>query len=168
MTALVRYLTVDELVYINEQLVGDNNIHTIVEGKRKVRDMGLLEAAAARPMASVFGEDAYPTIQDKAAVLLHSLARNHPFADGNKRTATVAFLYLLEVNGWRTRWDQTEALTWIVKVAEGKTEAESLAAWLPIEPLPYQQLEPNLLRDTRIISDILREHAWLISELAKR
>ncbi len=168
MTDLVRYPTVDELVYINEQLVGGNNIHTIVEGKRKVRDMGLLEASAARPMASVFGEDAYPTIQDKAAALLHGIARNHPFADGNKRTATVAFLFLLEVNGWRTAWQETEALDWIVNVAEGKAEPEAFASWLPIEPLPYPFLEPNLQRDTRIISGILGEHAWLILELAKR
>lgn len=168
MTPQVRYPTVDELVYINEQLVGKNNIHTIVEGKRKVRDMGLLEAAAARPMASVFGEDAYPTIQEKAAVLFHSIARNHPFADGNKRTATVAFLFLLEINGWRTSWEPHEALDWVVKVTEGKAEPEALAAWLPIEPLSQQSLEPNLHSDIRFITNILTEHAWLISELAKR
>jgi death on curing protein len=67
-----RYLTVDELVYINEQIRAEDTIHTIVEGKRAVREMGRLEAAAARPMASAFGADAYPTLPEKAAALLHS------------------------------------------------------------------------------------------------
>ena len=61
----MRYVTVDELVYINEQVVTGEAIHSIVEGKRAVRDMGLLEAAAARPMASAFGEDAYMTLGRK-------------------------------------------------------------------------------------------------------
>ena len=91
---IMRYVTVDELVYINEQVVTGEAIHSIVKGKRAVRDMGLLEAAAARPMASAFGEDAYLTLGEKVAVLLHSVARNHAFADGNKRTATVAALFM--------------------------------------------------------------------------
>ena len=52
---IMRYVTVDELVYINQQVVTGEAIHSIVEGKRAVRDMGLLEAAAARPIASAFG-----------------------------------------------------------------------------------------------------------------
>jgi death-on-curing protein len=164
----VRYPTIDELVYINEQLVGGSNLHTIVEGKRKVRDMGLLEAAAARPVASVFGADAYPTLQAKAAALLHALSRNHPFADGNKRTAAIAFLFLLAVNGWRVTWQPAEALDWIVRVAEGKAEPEAFAAWLPLAPRPGQQLEPDLHADTQLIHDLLRAHEWLIHELAQR
>ena len=63
----MRYLTIDELIYINEQVTAaSTKIHTIVDGKRKVRDMGLLEAAAGRPMTTVFGEDAYPTLQEKS------------------------------------------------------------------------------------------------------
>lgn len=118
----MRYVTVDELVYINQQVMTGEAIHSIVEGKRAVRDMGLLEAAVVRPMASAFGEDAYPTLGEKVAVMLHAVARNHPFADGNKRAATVAALFMLAVNGQRVTWDAHEALTWIVDVAEGKTQ----------------------------------------------
>jgi death-on-curing protein len=75
----VRYLTIDELLRINELLMGEMNL----------RDRGLLEAAIARPQASAFSEDAYPTLLEKAAALLHSLLLNHPFVDGNKRTGTV-------------------------------------------------------------------------------
>ena len=54
-----------------------------------VRDVSLLDSAAARPRSSAFGEDAYPSLELKAAALLHSVARNHALADGNKRLATV-------------------------------------------------------------------------------
>ena len=52
-----------------------------------VRDLGLIDSAVARPRSSAFGEDAYPTIELKAAALLHSLAANHGLVDGNKRLA---------------------------------------------------------------------------------
>jgi death-on-curing protein len=161
----MRYVTVDELVYINEQVVTGEAIHSIVEGKRAVRDMGLLEAAAARPMASAFGQDAYMTLGEKAAVLLHSLARNHPFADGNKRTATVAALFMLAVNGQQVTWDDNEALSWIIAIAEGKQTPEAFAAWLPTEAsasLP----EAEAARDSALISHLISKHEWLLTELA--
>jgi death-on-curing protein len=161
----MRYVTVDELVYINEQVVTGEAIHSIVEGKRAVRDIGLLEAAAARPMASAFGEDAYLTLGEKAAVLLHSVARNHAFADGNKRTATVAALFMLAVNGQQVTWDDNEALSWIIAIAEGKQTPEAFAAWLPVEtgdPTP----EPDALRDTELIKQLISKHNALLVELA--
>lgn len=167
----MRYVTVDELVYINEQVVTGEAIHTIVEGKRAVRDMGLLEAAAARPEASAFGEDAYPTLGEKVAVLLHAIARNHPFADGNKRTATVAMLFMLKVNGWQMAWDETAALTWIVDVAEGKRTAEAFAGWLAdVSKEDNHALlhEPDAARDSALIAQIISDHAWLLTELATR
>lgn len=163
----MRYVTVDELVYINEQVVTGEAIHSIVEGKRAVRDMGLLEAAAARPMASAFGEDAYLTLGEKAAVLLHSVARNHPFADGNKRTATVAALFMLAVNGQQVTWDDAEALSWIIAIAEGKQTPEAFAAWLPTqasEPTP----EADAARDSALITHLISKHDWLLTELAGR
>jgi death on curing protein len=63
----------------------------------QVRDFGLLSAAVARPRASAFGEEAYPDPWVKAAALLHSLTRNHPFVDGNKRA------------GWNAAWTFIEA-----------------------------------------------------------
>jgi len=64
-----------------------------------VGDYGLLESATARPQATVFGEDAYPTIHEKAAALLQSLATNHALVDGNKRTAFVATALFYALNG---------------------------------------------------------------------
>jgi len=73
-------LNCDNVEMLNERLVGPDML----------RDFGLLDSAVMRPQASAFGDDAYPTIHEKAAALLHGLARNHPFVDGNKRTAWAA------------------------------------------------------------------------------
>jgi death on curing protein len=64
------------------------------------RDINLLESAIARPFQSAFGEDAYPTILEKAVALFHSLTSNHPFHDGNKRTAIIALDDFLVANGY--------------------------------------------------------------------
>lgn len=164
---MMRYLTVDELVYINDVLPGNDKIHKILQGKQKVRDIGLLEAAAARPMQSVFGEDAYPTLHEKAAVLLHSIARNHPFADGNKRTATVAAIFMLQVNGLQVNWNAVEALERIAALAEGDEDPASFAAWLRTEP-GVVALEQDAEADMRAIAQIVEQHRWLLEELAKR
>lgn len=161
----VRYLTVDELIYINERLTADTPIHTIVDGKRKVRAMDLLEAAWGRPMQTVFGEDAYPTLEDKAAALLHSLVRNHPFADGNKRTATVALIFMLAVNGKQVKWEAAEALRLILALAEGKREVHELVDWLKTESGP-SRLEPDAEADMALLDTIMAEHRWLINQLA--
>ena len=166
----MRYLTVDELVYVNQQVVTGEAIHTIVEGKRAVRDMGLLEAAAARPEASAFGEDAYPTLTEKAAVLLHGITRNHPFADGNKRTATVAALFMLAVNGQQVTWSAEAALEWIVAVAEGKQTVEAFVGWLAAVTVDAGAplTEPDANRDAALIATLISQHAWLLGELAGR
>ena len=70
-----------------------------IGGDPAVRDLGLLDSACHRPSSTVFGEDAYPTLTLKAAALLHSLTANHPFVDGNKRTAWLATVVFLRDNG---------------------------------------------------------------------
>lgn len=165
--AEVRYLTVDELIYINEQIPTISAIHKILKGKQRVRDMVLLESAAGRPRQTAFGEDAYPTLPAKAAALLHSIVRNHPFADGNKRTATVAALFMLDVNGLRVTWDAQEALDRIMSMAEGQGTVSVFAAWLPLGS-GQPSLEPDADQDKRMIERLMSEHAWLLKELARR
>lgn len=84
------YLTVDDLLLIAGNALG---------GHPLVRDYGLLESAAARPQTRVFGADAYPDLWTKAAALGHSLIRNHPLLDGDKRLGWVAMRTFLELNG---------------------------------------------------------------------
>jgi death-on-curing protein len=84
------YLSLDDLLQLARDVIGDDV---------KIRDAGLLGAAAARPETSVFGEDAYPTLAEKAAALLHSIARNHALIDGNKRLALGAATVFCGLNG---------------------------------------------------------------------
>ncbi len=164
---ITRYLTVDELIYINEQLPAKEPIHKILQGRQKVRDLDLLEAAAGRPMQTVFGEDAYPTLPEKTAALLHSLARNHPFADGNKRTATIAAIFMLAVNGLRVNWLPEDALQKILLIAEGHLSVADFAAWLPTLP-GTPALEEDAEADIQAIRQIMADHHWLLSELEQR
>ena len=85
-----------------------------------VRDYGLLEAALGRPQATAFGEDAYVDIHQKAAALLHSLARNHALVDGNKRLALAATLAFYGMNGLRLTLTNDEAYRLVVSVANGE------------------------------------------------
>lgn len=160
----MRYITLSELIYINGTLL---NLPEIVTGKRHVRDLDLLQAAVMRPAASAFGMDAYPTLRDKTAALLHSVARNHPFADGNKRTAAVAAVFMFAVNGERVIWQQAEAVEQIISVAEGQITAADLAAWFPLEPQPHA-LPPDAENDMRLIARIMDEQRWLLDELERR
>lgn len=164
---MTRFPTVDELIYINEALPDNDRIHKILKGKQKVRDMGLLEASAARPQQSVFGQDAYPELEDKAAALLHSVARNHPFADDNKRTATIAALFLLAINGRRVTWEPEDALAQVVELAEGRLDAATFAVWLHTEPADAHP-EPDAEADAQLIASLITTHRWLLDELAKR
>ena len=160
----MRYPTYSELLFINGKLLHDAEI---MSGQKKVREIEGLLAAIERPKASVFGQDAYPSLKEKAAVLLHSVARNHPFADGNKRTATVGALFLLAINGQRVVWKPQAALDRILNVAEGRTEPAAFVAWLQTEASPAM-LEADVDRDILLIDALIAEQKWLLNELAKR
>jgi death-on-curing protein len=99
-------------------------------GAGPVRDAGLLESAAARPRTSLFGEDAYPSLELKAAALLHSLCKNHALLDGNKRLAWAATVAFLRLNGRPARWTQDEAFELVMAVAEGSLDLSEIAARL--------------------------------------
>lgn len=87
----------------------------------EVVDWGLLDSAVARPQASAFGDDAYPTLHAKAAALLQSLARNHVLVDGNKRTAWGAAWTFLILNGvYPAPYDVDAAEAFVNDVATGK------------------------------------------------
>jgi death on curing protein len=122
-----RYLTPAEIYAIAEQVLGR---------KPDVRDRHLLRAAAARPMLHHFGADAYPTLLDKAAALLHSLAAHHLFYDGNKRTAAQATIFFLNENGLEVIWDADDAYTFILEVAQNRHDIPAIADWLAANTQP--------------------------------
>ena len=107
------FLTLPELLYVAERILGPG-----VE----VRDYGLLEAALARPQATVYGEDAYSGTDSKAAALLHSIARNHALVDGNKRLALGALIAFYGLNGRRLTLSNDAAYDLVMKVAAGELD----------------------------------------------
>ena len=116
------YLTLPELLHVAERVLGR---------EPPVRDIGLLEAAVARPQATVFGTDAYPDLDTKAAALLHSLARNHALLDGNKRLSLAALIAFYGVNGRRLTLTNDGAYDLVIAVATGQLDsAEEIAARL--------------------------------------
>ncbi|MHA5049839.1 type II toxin-antitoxin system death-on-curing family toxin [Streptomyces sp. SD15] len=108
------YLSAEDVLAIAEQAVDDQ---TVV-----VRDAGLLESAVHRPSASMFGQEAYSDLFDKAAALLQSLAINHPFIDGNKRTAWVSCVVFLAMNEVQLRPDIDAAERLVIAVAAGSLD----------------------------------------------
>lgn len=95
-----------------------------------MRDVGLLDSALARPAASFAGEHLYKTIFDKAAALIHSLLLNHPFADGNKRTATYLGYRFLEINGYLLKVSNKELVQFALNVESKKLDLPKISAWL--------------------------------------
>lgn len=115
----IAYLDVEDLLELTRRLrVGP------------VRDLGLLDSAANRPRSTIFGTAAYPTLERKAAALLHSLARNHALADGNKRLAWLATVVFLDLNGRAISLTDDEAFNLVVNVAAGESDIDAIAAWL--------------------------------------
>lgn len=102
----------------------------------RIRDIGLLSSALARPSSAMFGVEAYPEIEVKAAALMSSLAQNHPLHDGNKRFCWILTLTFLELNGIRIDMDTGTAFDLVLATAQSKLGlreiAETLAAHVEI------------------------------------
>jgi death on curing protein len=123
----VRYVTLREAFHVIA--------HTLHRDPFDVmRDTILLESALGRPLATIYGRDAYPDIYTKAAALLHSMLRNHPLLDGNKRSGWVLCVYFFDVNGYAQNYDEDEMFDFILDVAAGELRdvreiGERLARW---------------------------------------
>ncbi|MDY6054110.1 MAG: type II toxin-antitoxin system death-on-curing family toxin [Anaerovibrio sp.] len=95
-----------------------------------IHDMGLLESAVHAPFQTFGSQDLYPDTYDKAARLCFGLAKNHPFRDGNKRTAVHAMLVYLRLNNILLKYDSIELENTIIAVADGSLDRDNLARWL--------------------------------------
>lgn len=119
MTRPVEHLDLDDLVALAVVLLGD---------PPPIRDLGLLAAAAERPRASAFGEDAYPEVVSKAAALLHSIVTTHPLVDGNKRLGWLACATFLDLNGIDpTVVSDDDVFDLVMRIASARVELEVLA-----------------------------------------
>lgn len=112
-------------------------------GASGVRDESLLESALARPQQRYAYDEPPPDLADLAATLAYGLARNHPFVDGNKRTAAVVCETFIELNGLHIVADDAEMYPVFLALAEGTLELDELAVWLRehIPPAPEDRVQ---------------------------
>lgn len=120
MARQIDYLELADILKLGQEIIPDF----------RIRDLGLLESAVARPRTSVFGEDAYPTFPDKVAALMHSIARNHALIDGNKRLAWSAARLFCLMNDLDIKIKQERAYELVVALASGQIELAELSASL--------------------------------------
>ena len=122
MSEAIEYLDIEDLIGLAVVLLGD---------PPPIRDVGLLEAAAARPRASAFGEDAYTDLWAKAAALLHSVVKNHPLVDGNKRLGWLATATFLDLNGVEvTKATNDDVYDLVMRVAASQLGVADIAGRL--------------------------------------
>ncbi|NOY14722.1 MAG: type II toxin-antitoxin system death-on-curing family toxin [bacterium] len=107
----IKYLTVVDVLLLHYLVIEETG------GYHGLRSLALLESAVARPRASHNGKDLYKTIFEKAAGLCHSLIKNHPFIDGNKRTGIYAAMTLLEINGYKVTAKQKKVVEVALAIA---------------------------------------------------
>lgn len=119
---MIEYLTVEDLLTLAADL-----------GVPKIRDLGLLDSAAHRPQASLMGRDAYPSLHEKAAVLLESLVRNHALIDGNKRLGWMGVFVFYGLNGFDLDAPEDDAYDLVIAMSTGVVgyaeAATRLAVW---------------------------------------
>lgn len=120
----MKYLTIKDVLLLHNLAIDESG------GSHGLRDLGLLESAIARPESTYGGEELYPSLLEKAGALMHSLLMNHPFIDGNKRTAVFSAMTFLELNGISFIAEQKEVVIFAVRVAEEKLSTEDIASWL--------------------------------------
>lgn len=118
------YLSYEDVVELHRVLIKKFG------GLPGFRDKGLLESALVTPMMAVFGEELHKSVYDKGAAYLFSISRNHPFNDGNKRTAASVTLIFLRVNGKTPQYDAEEYSDFVADIAEGKFSIQDISNYL--------------------------------------
>lgn len=101
-------------------------------GSLGTRDAHALSAAIARPYQTFDGKELYPSLLEKAAVLIESMLSNHPFVDGNKRTGYVLMRLFLIENGIDIIAGQDEKYNFVINIASGKSNFDDILSWLLI------------------------------------
>jgi death on curing protein len=124
------FLTLDEVLALHEEQI------TRYGGRRGVRDLGLLISALGTPPVTFDGAFLHNDLFEMAAAYLYHVARNHPFVDGNKRTALAAALVFLWLNGFRLHADQNALTDLVVRVATDEATKAEAAVFLKAHSKP--------------------------------
>ena len=117
-------LTLDEVISLHYKLIERTG------GSHGIRDQGLLESAVYSAVSTFGDNEAYPTVEEKAARLMFSITNNHAFVDGNKRIGVFAMLMTLQLNNIKINYTQSELISLGLSVADGKTEYIDILDWI--------------------------------------
>lgn len=120
----MKYVTSEQAIFYQQKIIKATG------GSLGLRDLGLLESAINRPRASFGGKDLYPKVLEKAAALFHSMILNHPFLDGNKRTALAVLYEFLKQNGYNLKASEKELIELPLKIERKDFSLEEIARWL--------------------------------------
>lgn len=117
-------LTTAQVILLHQDLIAETG------GMDGLRDEGLLDSALNMPFQTFDGQSLYPSVQQKAARLCHSLVKNHPFIDGNKRVGVHVMLVFLAVNGIELTYTQEELIDMGLSLAAGELTYEAVLQWI--------------------------------------
>ncbi len=117
-------ITLDNLLLLHSFSIRDFG------GSQGIRDIDLLKSAAERPYATFDGQELYTTPFAKAAAILESILKNHPFVDGNKRTGWLACIVILRLNNYTFTLTEEEAYQFVIKIASSNTEFENIVDYI--------------------------------------
>ncbi|MBS1936510.1 MAG: type II toxin-antitoxin system death-on-curing family toxin [Bacteroidetes bacterium] len=126
------------MIALEEALAIHAELIEATGGSHGVRDQGGLEAALARPFATFGGQEFYPDPATKAAALLESVVKNHPFVDGNKRTGYVLARLMLLTYDMDLQASDDEEYDLVIRVATGRMDVEEVHAWMKTRTKPLQ------------------------------
>ena len=118
------------MIDIQEVLVIHDTLIVQFGGSNGIRDYNLLVSAINRPFTGSGDTEFYPTIHEKAAALIESIVKNHPFVDGNKRTGYVMMRLFLLNNGFDIQASQDEKYTFVIRIASGSLTIEHITSWV--------------------------------------
>jgi death-on-curing protein len=119
-----KYVTLEEILRLHFQVIEDFG------GSHGVRDEGRLKSVTQAPKQAVFGVEQYPSLHEKAAVYLRNIIGDHPFNDGNKRTAVTVCGIFLARNGSTLKADPKDLEIFTIKVATHHLQIDEIATWL--------------------------------------
>lgn len=121
---MIHYLKPEQVLFIHNRLIEETG------GLHGVRDLSMLLSAVGRPQATFDDRDLYDGIFSKSAALLDSLIRNHPFVDGNKRTAITSAGIFLQIHGYSLQVENEEMVRFTLICAQSQTDLEEISLWL--------------------------------------
>lgn len=121
---MTHYLTPEQVLFIHSRLIQETG------GAHGVRDLPMLLSALGRPQATYEGKDLYPHVFSKAAALMDSLVRNHPFVDGNKRAAIASAAIFLFLNGYKLVVEPDEIVRFTLACAQSHLQIEEITFWM--------------------------------------